>query len=88
MKYLKFFKHRVVNYDYIIKVLTSKDYGWGNVIVNEIKEFENEEGLPNGDDDYIVRFNHWLYKKFKNTRTTFRDDLVVKRPKNWYSQRT
>ena len=35
-------------------------------VVNEIKEFENSEPLPSGDDDYIVQFNHWLYKKFKN----------------------
>ena len=91
MKYLKYFKESAVNfdYDYIIKILTSEEYGWGNVIINEIKEFENEEGLPDGDDDYIVRFNHWLYKKFKNPRTTFRDDLVVvKKPTSWYSKRT
>jgi len=89
MKYLKKFSENQVkfDYDYIIDILTSKEYEWGNVIVNEIKEFENSEPLPSGDDDYIVQFNHWLYKKFKNPRT-FRDDLVVKRPTSWYYKRT
>ena len=90
MKYLKKFNESQVNfnYDYIIDILISKEYGWGNVIINEIKEFENNNPLPSSDDDYIVQFNHWLYKKFKNPRSLFRDDLTVKRPKNWYSQST
>jgi hypothetical protein len=87
MKYIKLFEHFGINYDYVIGILTSKEYGWGNVIVNEIKEFEKNNTLPSSDDDYIVRFNHWLYKKFKNNRT-FRDDLIVKSPRSWYAKST
>ena len=88
MKYIKLFEHFGINYDYVIGILTSKEYGWGNVIVNEIKEFEKNNTLPSSDDDYIVQFNHWLYKKFKNNRTLFRDDLIVKSPRSWYAKST
>lgn len=90
MKYLRKFNETKVNFDYdhIINILTSEEYGWGNVITNEIKEFENNNILPSNDDDYIVQFNHWLYKKFKNNRTLFRDDLTVKSPRSWYAKST
>ena len=90
MKWIKLFENfdYQPDYDYIINILTSKDYGWGNVIKNEIKEFEKNNPLPRGDDDYIVQFNHWLYKKFKNNRTLFRDDLTVKSPRSWYAKST
>lgn len=76
------------NYDIIINSLIN-DYHWGNVISNEIEEFENSDTpMPIDTDDYIVKFNQWLFKKFKNSRQTFRDDLVVKTPRSWYAKST
>jgi hypothetical protein len=76
------------NYDYIIHVLI-KDYHWGNVIVNEIKEFENSDiSMPADDDEYIAKFNKWLFFKFKSPERTERDDLVVKPPISWYAKST
>jgi len=76
------------NYDYIIDTLV-KDYKWGNVITNEIKEFEaSDTSMPLDDDDYIVKFNQWLFLKFKNPRQTFRDDLVVRQQMGWYAKST
>jgi len=76
------------NYDYIIDILI-KDYHWGNVITNEIKEFESSDvSQPIDDDDYIVKFNHWLFLKFKSPERVERDDLVVKPPTSWYAKST
>lgn len=76
------------NYDYIMEILI-KDYHWGNVIVNEIKEFENSDiPTPIDNDDYIIKFNKWLYLKFKSPKKTYSDDIVVKTPTSWYAKST
>lgn len=89
MKYLVIFeKFHQYNYDYIMDILI-KDYHWGNVIANEIKEFEDSDvSMPIDNEDYIAKFNQWLYLKFKSPKRVHRDDLVVKPPTNWYAKST
>ena len=87
MKYLKLFEeHGKYNYPYIIHTLCS-EYKWGNIIASKTDEFEKEE-TPINSDDYITKFNSWLFKKFNNPDKFYTDDVKVKTPTDWYAKST
>jgi len=76
------------DYDYIIKILCS-EYKWGNTISSEIQEFEKSDSkLPIDTDDYIQKFNRWLFKKFKGPETFYKDDIIINPHIGWYGKST
>ena len=88
MKYIKKFYEMAnnYNYDYIIDTLV-KEYKWGNVIASKTKEFEEEE-TPSDSDDYITKFNSWLFKKFNSPDKFYTDDIQMREPTSWYAKST
>lgn len=74
------------NYEYIINTLCSQ-YKWGNVISSKTKEFEEEE-TPIDSDDYITKFNSWLFKKFNNPDKFYTNGIKIKTPTDWYGKST
>lgn len=76
------------DYDYIIATLI-KEYKWGNVIVNEIEEFENSDTkMPIDDSDYIDRFNRWLFQKFIQPENFYKNDIIIRPHIGWYGKST
>ena len=87
MKYIKEF-YSQFNYSRIAK--TMKDYyKWGNVVVNDIQDFENSlENVPNDEDDYTMKFNQWLFNKHKNPTKFYSNDLDLRQKSGWYAKST
>ena len=77
------------DYDYIIKILTTTEYKWGNVIINEIENFENSDvSKPIDTDDYIQKFNKWLFNKFIEPEHFYKNNLIIRPHIGWYGKST
>jgi hypothetical protein len=87
MKYIKEF-YSNFNYNRIAK--TMKDYyKWGNVIINDIQDFENSlEKEPVDEDDYTMKFNQWLFNKHKNPPKFYSNDVDIRQRAGWYAKST
>ncbi len=83
-------ENRKNNYDYIIKVLCGEQYGWGNIIRNEINTFENSPDYQEGinDNDYIMCFNKYLNEKFKGGSKIDKSEVIVKQPLDFFTKIT
>lgn len=88
-KILKFNEHKSqYDYDYIIDKVC-KRYKWGNVISGQIEEFEKSDvEKPADDEDFITKFNKWLFDKYKSPPTFYKDTIPIKEPISYYSKST
>lgn len=87
MKYIKEF-YSQFNYNRIAK--TMKDfYNWGNVVINDIQDFESQlDEVPKDEDDYTMKFNQWLFNKHKNPPKFYSDDVDLRQRAGWYAKST
>jgi hypothetical protein len=87
MRYIKEF-YSNFNYQRIAK--TMKDYyKWGNVIINDIENFEDQlDKEPVDEDDYTMKFNSWLFNKYKKPISVYPDNLDLRQRAGWYAKST
>jgi len=64
-------------------------YKWGNVIINDIENFENQlDKEPVDEDDYTLKFNSWLFNKHKNPPKFYSDNVDLRQRAGWYAKST